>query len=153
MASVIETVETQLVTLVSTIPYFATEVGGSVRGVTDIHTFLELSTVPSPSAIAMFDGEKADDNVTIGHSTQKTSMHWSIFLIASSFSAASEGRIGSVGTYQMLDDVVSAVEGQLVALPNENTKFMYLGAEFFGVNKTQVVYRSRWRNEYIRTGL
>lgn len=151
MSSNIETVETAIVGLMSTISYLQEANGGTVRGVSDIKTFMELSTVATPAGIVMFEGEQASPNLTIGRTTHETELHWAIYHVASSFSSSSEGRTGVTGALQMIDDAIGALLGQIISLPGENVKLFYKGAERFGVSGTQVVYTSHWRHAYIRS--
>jgi hypothetical protein len=152
VASSIETVEANIVTLLQGITYFDPTMSsdpGTVRGVSDIKTFLDLTTVPPPAAIIVFDGEKAKHEEVIGASIQQTTFFWSIFLMAASFGGQNENR---VQIYQMIDDVVDALEGQLVGPIPTMSKLFYVGSARYQVLDTAVVYESRWRHQFVRTG-
>ena len=146
--SVIETVESAIVAQLQTVATLAPNAGGTVRGVADIKTFYDLTTLEPPSAIVVFDGEKAKPDQTIGKATQQTEMFWSIYLVASSFGTNSEGRSA---VYQMLDDVVLALEGFPIVVPDViATKITYVGTARYHVGDTVVIYESRWRHQFLR---
>ena len=151
--SEIETIESLIVAKLQTISYFSPDAGGTVRGVSDIKTFLDLSTIASPSAIVVFDGEKAKKDETIGRVTQETEFFWSIYLGAASFGSHSEGRLDATGSYQQISDVVTALEGFALDLkPVTTTKLIYLGAARYQVSDTVVIYEARFRHQFLRQG-
>ncbi len=151
MASVIEQVEADIVTALQTISYFdptMTPSPGTVRGVSDIATFLDITTVAPPAAIIVFDGEKAKPNEVIGYSLQETMFHWTIYLISAGFGGDNENRAQA---YQMIDDTVDALEGVIVST-DPAAKLFYVGASRDRVLPEAVVYQSRWRHAFTRSG-
>jgi hypothetical protein len=153
MSSNIETVEQDIVTLLQGISYLATAAGGTAKGASDPKTFFTFAnSIAPPAAIVVFDGEKATENKAIGASIQESQMYWTIYLVAASFSIESEGRLGTTGAYMMVDDVIAALEGKIVNTSPHVSKLMYVSSERFDVTDVSVVYASRWRTDFYRTG-
>jgi len=154
MPSNIEQLEALIVAQLKTVSYLAPNAGGTVRGVADIKTFLDLTTLEPPTAIVVFDGEKAGKDETIGRVTQQTTWYWTLYLVASSFGTDGEGRLGATGAYQMVDDVVAALEGFTLTIPPDSntTKLIYIGAARFNVEDTAVIYEVRFRHQFLRQG-
>lgn len=150
--SVIETVESAIVTQLKTLDAFDPNTGAVVRGVSDIATFINLTTLEPPSAIVVFDGEKAKPDMTIGKVTQETQMFWTIYLVASSFGTDGEGRLG---IYEMIDEVSASdgLEGFVIDFPGViKTKLTYIGSARFQVADTVVIYEARFRHQFLRQG-
>jgi hypothetical protein len=108
------------------------------------------STTP-PSAIVVFDGEKAGKWETIGRTLQQTTFFWTLYLCASSFGTDTEGRLGTQGAYQMIDDAIAKLEGFPITTPDgQQDKLVYIGAARYHVGDTVVIYESRWRHQFVR---
>ncbi len=147
--STISAVEAAIVAqLQAGVPALSANAGGTVRGVADVQMFIDLTTLEPPAAIVVFDGEKARPDMTIGKATQQTDLYWAIYLVASSFGTDSEGRVTA---YNLIDNVVTALEGFAINIPSLiSTKMLYVGAARYHVGDEVVIYESRWRHQFLR---
>lgn len=131
--------------------------GGTVRGVADIGTAMDLVITP-PAVIFEFAGETAQPPHVIGvPQRQLTRLNWDLFCIAQSFSFSGGGRIDDgleKGAYTLLDDVFDTLEGFL--LPSQSTRYVsrlfYSGASRFALGNATVTYVSRWYCDVLRQG-
>jgi len=149
MASEIERLEKNYIALLGAIPYLTTAQGGTILGAADAATLLDLTTLSPPAAVVVFNSEIAQRNEIVGGALQQTSMEWSIFLVAPSFGAEVEGRLGSTGVYQMIDDALAALEGKVISL-DETAKVFYVRTRRYNVTGNAVVYELVVRNAYLR---
>ncbi len=153
MSSVIETIESAIITLAQGISYLSPSAGGTLRGVADIRTFMDITTVAPPGVIVVFDGERATEDMAIGGAVQQTELHWTFYVIAQSFGGDGEGRVGTVGAYQMIDDLIEALEGKEIYVDNVLMKLFYKGA-IRAMNPAQspsvVIYEVKFRHQYQR---
>ncbi len=73
---------------------------------------------------------------------------WSIFVLAKSFTDDGEGRLGSQGAYQMIDDIHAALAGY--GFDGLDSKLFYFGANRFKVIDGRVIYEMTFRHHMIR---
>jgi hypothetical protein len=151
MASEIERLEKNIAALLAAVPYLTAANGGTILGAGDVKSLLDLTTQMPPAAIIVFNGEIATKNETIGATLQASTMEWSIFVVAESYAVAGEGRLGTVGAYQMIDDVLATLEGKLISLV-EVARLFYVRSRRYNVTTNAVIYEMVFRNAYLRTG-
>lgn len=148
MAGEIEQLEDAYCSLLGAISYLQSANGGQILGGADIDPLLKFANISAPAAIVICDGEKATGPKS-NSGVQETAPEWSIFLIASSFSLEGEGRSGSVGIYQMIDDVYAAVHWK-VLMNDPPARAVYTGFRRFDLGANSVVYQMTFRNTFVR---
>ena len=147
MPSHLETLETKYTVLLDAIPYLLPAAGGTIIAAADAATLFDLTTLIAPAAVVAFDGEIATSSETIRDGAiQQSSMEWSIFVVASSFASAGEGRIGA---YQMVDDVIAAVQGKTLSL-DPPAKPFYVRSRRYNLTANTVIYQVTFRNQFTR---
>jgi hypothetical protein len=151
MASEVERLEKNIAALLQAVPYLASANGGTILAAGDVKSLLDLTTQTPPAAILVFNGEVATRNETIGNATQATTMEWSIFLVAQSYATDEEGRLGATGAYQMIDDVLAALEGETISLV-QAAKLFYVRSRRYNVTANAVIYEMVFRCAYLREG-
>ncbi len=151
MTSQISTVAANYVTLLETVSSLQTANGGLVFSVADPTPVLKFETISAPAGILVFDGEQAGKDMAIGGTVQRTDMAWSVFLLAASFDTRGQGVEGDTGIYQLIDDVLTAVNGRVVDM-NPVARAFYVSCRRFEVLQNVVVYQMRFRNQFIRHG-
>jgi hypothetical protein len=150
--SLLATLEGNIVGQLQTISYLQDANGGTARGVADEKTFLDLTTVASPAAILVFDGETASPPLVLGRSVQESKLQWTAYLISQSFGTDGEGRLtATVGSYSILDDVFMALEGFTVNT-TPLSRLYYSGSARFNVLPNVIVYESKWYCQLPRIG-
>jgi len=150
MTSIIESLESNYTSLLSGISYLASASGGTVVAAADAATLLDIMTISPPFAVIVFNGEIAGPSDRVGTgAVQQTEMEWSFFLGASSFAADGEGRLGTVGIYQMIDDVIAAVDGRALSLA-PLAKAFYKRARRYNITPNLVIYEVVFRNQFVR---
>lgn len=145
MAAIIETMEQAIVARLRTISYVE-----DARGVADAKSFLDVTTFAPPAIFVVFAGERAGKNEVIGATLQETTFLWKLYVIAHSFAPSAEGRLGTQGAYQMLEDVVGKLEGWIVDKSVTTSKMLLVGSQLYNVQDTSVAYEMTWRCNFIR---
>ncbi len=145
MAAHIENMEIAIVNRVREIAYLDT-----VRAIADPKMFLSVETMPPPAVLVVFDGERAGRDETIGHVLQQTQLLWKTYIIANSFGQSAEGRLGTHGAYQIIEDVIDKLEGFLVDDDVTTSKMLLVGTSMVNVSELTVIYEMIWRNNFIR---
>src|SRR4051794_8694654 len=131
--SAIPTVEATIVTrLLDHVSALNPENGGTCRGVADIQTFINSTALPTPAAIVVFYGESAAPNLVIGSARQETSLTWDVFVVSRTFNVSGEGRAGA---YQLIEDVIAALQGFIVST-QPLSKLFYVDSSYFAITST-----------------
>jgi hypothetical protein len=149
MASELERLGNNLVALLQAIPYLTTAQGGTILMAADPKPVLDFSNLTPPWALLIFDDENAAKNDVLGGAFQQSAMVWSIFVGAQSFSLAGEGTLGPVGVYQMIDDVIAAVDGKVISLV-PIAKAFYVRCRRYNTLANAVIYQMAFRNAFSR---
>ena len=147
MASNIERIEGNFAALLEAVPQLEDRI---IRGA-DPRIVLEWAKIPPPSAVIVFDAEDPAREVSAQSGVLQTGMRWSIYVVAASFAIEGEGRLGNEGAYQLVDDVIAAVHWQPLSI-GPDARAVYNGAERHDVDTGRVVYRTRWRCQFLRGG-
>jgi hypothetical protein len=152
MAGEIARIEGNYVALASAVSYLLPQNGGQIIAAADPATVLSIETISPPGLIIVFDGEQAQGkNFAIGGAFQEGFQVWSFFLVAASFSDRGEGRSGAQGAYQMVDDLMAAIDGQIVSLEPAARAF-FVSERRYAVYQASVVYQVKFRNGFTRQG-
>jgi hypothetical protein len=147
MAGDIQRIETNYRALLEAVPYLDS---AEIRGASEVTNLLRFSNLSPPAATVVFNGERARPDAALGDITvQESEMEWSIFITASSFGIEGEGRSGDVGIYQMIDDVLEAVNGKLLTVTPTSVAY-YVSSRRFDLSANNVTYEMVFRNAYIR---
>lgn len=147
MASEIERLESNYIALLQAISYLMEAEGGTIVAAAEAATLFDMSTLSSPAAVVVFNGEVARTNEALRDGAiQQSEMEWSIFLKAQSFAVAGEGRIGA---YQMVDDVILAVQGKTLSLVPPSKPF-YVRSRRYDLTANSVIYEVVFRNPFVR---
>ncbi len=160
--SVLSGIEGDIVTRLRTITYLAAGTTGTARGVADIRTALDLSTVPPPAAIVEYAGEepapKEQNPVHIGSGRAYMRTQWDVFVIAQNFGAryddsqsgrADDSDTSEKGVMTLVDDIFSKMAG--FQLPSQMTKTFWGGAKRYSIQDGCLIYVCRLYADVLRT--
>lgn len=156
MPAEIQAIESALVALAQAVPYLAT----SVIAGADPRMMLSFGSpdIIAPAVVVVFQGERVSDGngpggvQAYGGSTAQSVMEWSLYAISTSFATDGEGRLGDQGCYQMVDDLIAAIDGRLVSA-DPDAKAFYVGCRRYDLNDSRIVYEISFRNQFIRQGV
>jgi len=150
MPGELQRLETNYTELLEAVSYLTEAEGGTIIAGADPSLLLNFGGLVTPFAVVVFNGESAAPTSAIREvgALQQTDMEWSIFLGASSFATSGEGRLGT-GIYQMIDDVIAAVQGKTLSVEPPARPF-YVRSRRFNITANQIVYEVVFRNQFLR---
>lgn len=149
MTAHIELLRTNYLALLGGISYLAD--GGTITAAADPGMMLNITNISPPFALLVFNGEVAKTPTAIREAgaIQQTEMEWSVFIGKESFSATGEGILGTTGIYQMIDDVIDALQGAVVYSDPPARPF-YVRSRRYSITPNLVIYEVVVRNAFTR---
>ncbi len=147
--SLIETTEAGIVARIKDQVTSLSQAPGECRGINNVASVMTLASMTTPSALVAFAGESASESpMAIGDPSARLEWRWSIFVVAKSFTDEGEGRLGTLGAYQLIDDIFDALQGY--GFSGTETRLFYVGARRFRVIDGRVLYEMTFRHHMIR---
>lgn len=129
----------------------------SIRQMIDARTAINLDQLHPPALVVEYEGESTEDQHVMGRWLGITTMEFSVYCVAASFTNAGN-RVDTVetlqspGAYTLVDDVFRALAGWPVLGDTVGGQMVPVSVEPVGVLETHVIYRSRWRFPVTRIG-
>lgn len=98
--------------------------------------------VEAPGCYVMFDGFIRDGAMS-DHRQHGGSADFSVVVVADSYVGGTQSRTGEHGAYEMIDDVIAAIDDHALGLTDFSGCYL-TGVEMIRVNKLRSVYRVRF---------
>lgn len=159
MSAILTGVEADIVArLLDGVAYLKPENGGTVRGVADTKTALEINGETPPFVLVEYAGEDAGPPINIGSARQLTRFKWDLFCGAQNFNADGSGRnddadTGEKGVYTLIDDIATTLPGyKLPSVTGTTSKLFWGGALRWSLADAKVVYVVHLWHDVLRCG-
>lgn len=167
--SVLSGIHADIIARGQTITYLQAANGGTVRGVDDIETALQLSRVPPPALLVEYAGEEFAPGrpgpLHAGSGTTNQAQFymrtlWDLFLVAQNFGGryddAQTGRTddadsGQKGVMTLVDDVFAKFAGyQLPSVTSHVSKTFWRSVRRFAIQDAALIYVVRIYADTVR---